>query len=72
MSKSTATYRILETDIRNSNGILDDDGVQAVCVDSCYSSLQSARSTIAAACTANTDVIVLDAIAYPGKLTCFQ
>lgn len=53
-------------DYYSSGGVLDEEGVEALCVDSCLSSLQSARSTIAEACTAQTDEIVLDDIAYPG------
>ncbi|KAF2719531.1 carbohydrate-binding module family 50 protein [Polychaeton citri CBS 116435] len=49
--------------------ILDSDQVGALCVDSCHSSLQSARSKIASACTASTDIIVYNSVAYPGSYT---
>jgi hypothetical protein len=42
------------------------DEVTAVCVDDCYTSLESARTVIAAACTLDTDMIVIQNIAYPG------
>ncbi|KAE8353839.1 hypothetical protein BDV28DRAFT_132335 [Aspergillus coremiiformis] len=45
--------------------ILDSDEVQELCIDSCYTSLQKARSTIKTACTADTDIIVYDNVAYP-------
>lgn len=41
------------------------DQVDAVCVDSCYTSLEAARTVIAAACTLSTDVIVVENVAYP-------
>jgi hypothetical protein len=50
----------------SSGGIINSDGVQALCQASCLASLQSARSTIAGACTETTDVIVLQEVAYPG------
>lgn len=42
------------------------DEVAVVCVDGCYASLESARTIIAAACTLDTDVIVIENVAYPG------
>ncbi|KAI7559619.1 hypothetical protein KC343_g10058, partial [Hortaea werneckii] len=48
-----------------NNAILDLDQVQALCTGSCVTDLQSARSDIASACTADTDVIVYDNVAYP-------
>jgi hypothetical protein len=54
----------------SSGAILDEEGTAALCVDSCYSSLESARSTIAGACTASTDVIVENKVAYPGIHPC--
>ncbi|KAL4943095.1 hypothetical protein BDV06DRAFT_234966 [Aspergillus oleicola] len=48
-----------------SGEILDSDLVTELCVDSCYTSLENARDTIQDACTASTDVIVHNNIAYP-------
>ncbi|KAL4739523.1 hypothetical protein BDV11DRAFT_169938 [Aspergillus similis] len=48
-----------------SGEILDSDLVTELCVDSCYTSLDDARDTIQEACTASTDVIVHNNIAYP-------
>ncbi|KAL4795601.1 hypothetical protein BDV19DRAFT_378800 [Aspergillus venezuelensis] len=39
--------------------------VQEACIDDCYTSLQNAGAVIAEACTATTDVIVVDNVAYP-------
>jgi hypothetical protein len=39
--------------------------VDELCVDECYTSVKSARATIQAACTEETDVIVYEDIAYP-------
>ena len=50
----------------SSGAILDNEGTEALCIDSCYSSLESARTVIAGACTAKTDVIVEEELAYPG------
>jgi len=58
------------TDIRASGAILNTDEVNALCVDSCYTSLESARTTIKGVCTASTDVIVYNNIAYPGIHLC--
>jgi hypothetical protein len=41
------------------------DQIEDVCVDDCYSSLEAARSVIAAACTLDTDIIVVENVAYP-------
>lgn len=41
------------------------DQVDAVCVDSCYTSLEVAKTNIAAGCTLDTDVIVVGNVAYP-------
>lgn len=43
------------------------DEVAVVCVDDCYTSLESARMIIADACTLDTDVIVIQNVAYPGR-----
>ncbi|MCJ1245494.1 hypothetical protein MMC30_002698 [Trapelia coarctata] len=45
--------------------ILGLEQLNALCVDSCYSSLLSTRGTIQQGCTASTDIIVYDDIAYP-------
>lgn len=50
----------------DSGAILDADDANGLCVDSCYTSLECARTTIKAACTAETDVIVYDDVGYPG------
>ncbi|KAJ5964996.1 uncharacterized protein N7479_004872 [Penicillium vulpinum] len=47
------------------NAILDEDQVTELCVNDCYTSLKSARATIQAACTEDTDVIVYEDVAYP-------
>lgn len=57
------------TNTHHSGGIIDTDGISYLCETSCLSSLQSARSTIAQACTASTDVVVYNDIAYPGSQT---
>ncbi|RMX79389.1 hypothetical protein D0869_08345 [Hortaea werneckii] len=54
------------------NAILDLDQVQALCTGSCVTDLQSARSDIASACTADTDVIVYDDVAYPATFIADQ
>lgn len=41
------------------------DQIEAVCVDGCYRSLETARTTIADECALNTDVIVVENVAYP-------
>ena len=41
------------------------DQIEDVCVDDCYSSLEAARSVIAAACTLDIDIIVVENVAYP-------
>ncbi|KAJ0424778.1 hypothetical protein BJY00DRAFT_308683 [Aspergillus carlsbadensis] len=48
-----------------SGETLDADLVAELCVDSCFVSLEDAQETIKGACTAATDVIVYDRIAYP-------
>ena len=48
--------------------MIDGNGTAALCVDSCYSSLESARSTIAGACTGSDDIIVYNDVAYPGMM----
>jgi hypothetical protein len=53
-----------------SNGILDSSSVTELCVDSCYTSLQSARVTILDSCTESTDIVVYDNISYPGMFSC--
>ncbi|KAI7494236.1 hypothetical protein KC367_g8157 [Hortaea werneckii] len=55
-----------------NNAILDLDQVQALCTGSCVTDLQSARSDIASACTADTDVIVYDNVAYPATFIADQ
>jgi len=45
-------------------GTLDTDEVTALCSDTCYSSLGSARDTIKGACIVSTDVIVYNDQAY--------
>lgn len=42
------------------------DEVAEVCIDDCYTSLESAKTVIAAACTLDSDVITIESIAYPG------
>lgn len=39
--------------------------MEELCVTDCYTSLQSARAKIEATCTAETDVIVYEDVAYP-------
>ncbi|PYI36128.1 hypothetical protein BP00DRAFT_474788 [Aspergillus indologenus CBS 114.80] len=51
--------------ISESNGVMSTEQVDEVCVDSCYTSLEAARTTIAAACALGTDVIVVETVAYP-------
>lgn len=41
------------------------DQIEDVCVDDCYSSLEAARSVVAAACTLDTDITVFENMAYP-------
>ena len=57
------------TDTENSGGLLDSDGIPYLCESLCLSSLESARSIIAGACTASTDVVVISDIEYPGSQT---
>ncbi|OJJ66409.1 hypothetical protein ASPBRDRAFT_666024 [Aspergillus brasiliensis CBS 101740] len=75
---STACRGALETNvtcppflrpISASGKVLDTDQITELCVDSCYSSLEAARNTIKGACTAATDIIVYDNIAYPVQST---
>ena len=47
--------------------MVDANGTAALCIDSCYASLKSAKSTIAEACTGSNDTIVYNEVAYPGK-----
>ena len=51
-----------------NGGMIDSNGTAALCVASCYSSLKSARSTIAGACTGSNDSIVYNGVGYPGML----
>ncbi|KNG89016.1 hypothetical protein ANOM_002404 [Aspergillus nomiae NRRL 13137] len=51
--------------VSQDNAILDYDAVRELCVDDCYRSLKTARATVQAACTASTDVIVYEDVAYP-------
>ncbi|KAB8227370.1 uncharacterized protein BDW43DRAFT_247217 [Aspergillus alliaceus] len=51
--------------ISQNNAVLDEDTVRELCVAGCYSSLKAARATIQAACTASTDMIVYEGVAYP-------
>ncbi|XDG02515.1 hypothetical protein ABKA04_002130 [Annulohypoxylon sp. FPYF3050] len=53
------------TKASEQNSILNSDQVSALCSGSCAADLQSARTKIAAACTANTDVITYSNIVYP-------
>ncbi|KAL5360255.1 hypothetical protein BJX96DRAFT_184441 [Aspergillus floccosus] len=75
---STACQGALETNVTcppflrsvsASGEILDSDQVTELCVDSCYSSLEAARNTIKGACTAATDIIIYDNVAYPVQST---
>lgn len=63
----TATFFLSNTAC--SDAYLDQDSVDVLCKDSCLSSLQNAKAVIAKACTTQTDIIVLDDIAYPGMLS---
>ncbi|KAJ5426043.1 hypothetical protein N7465_001113 [Penicillium sp. CMV-2018d] len=47
------------------NPLLSEDEVHELCVEGCQTSLKTARAAIAAACTADTDVIVYEDVAYP-------
>jgi hypothetical protein len=49
--------------------MIDSNSTAALCVDSCYSSLESARSTIAGACTGSDDFIMYNDVAYPGMIS---
>ncbi|KAL6230075.1 hypothetical protein BDW75DRAFT_245169 [Aspergillus navahoensis] len=51
--------------ISESNGVMTSDQVNEACINNCYTSLESARTTIASACTLDTDVIVVEGVAYP-------
>ncbi|KAJ5656875.1 hypothetical protein N7507_008825 [Penicillium longicatenatum] len=51
--------------VSENNGVVTADQIEDVCVDDCYSSLEAARSVIAAACTLDTDIIVVENVAYP-------
>ena len=58
------------THINNRPRNLDDEEVKALCVDSCRSSLDSAKGKIKSACGGKEDVIVNNRIAYPGMSSC--
>lgn len=47
------------------NPLLSEDEVDELCVADCQNSLRTARAVIAAACTSDTDVIVVENVAYP-------
>ncbi len=49
------------------NTILDVEQVDALCVDTCHTSLENARSAIKGACTASTDVVLYSDAEYPGQ-----
>ncbi|OCK74384.1 carbohydrate-binding module family 50 protein [Lepidopterella palustris CBS 459.81] len=51
--------------LASDGGMIDSDGTTALCVDSCHSSLLSAQSTIAEACTSTDDIVVFNDVAYP-------
>ncbi|KAL2811774.1 hypothetical protein BJX63DRAFT_433124 [Aspergillus granulosus] len=44
------------------------DQVNKTCTDECYLSLEGARTVIAAACAAETDVIVVENVTYPATI----
>ncbi|TPX15256.1 uncharacterized protein E0L32_004533 [Thyridium curvatum] len=50
-----------------SNNILDLDSAKALCVDSCYRSLQTAKTAIVAACKASSDTIIFSGSAQPAS-----
>lgn len=52
--------------VRGSGEILNSGQVMELCTDTCYTSLENAKGSIDNACTAKTDVIVYQNIAYPG------
>lgn len=52
---------------RWSHALLNTDSTTALCKAACSSSLQSAKTAIHAACTATTDVVVFNNVAYPGN-----
>jgi hypothetical protein len=54
-----------------SGRLADSDAVNALCADSCSQSLQNARTTIKAACTHASDILVFNQVAYPGR-SCFK
>ena len=60
---------LFSTDMENSGGLLDGDGIPYLCESSCLSSLENSRSIIAGACTASIDVVVINDIEYPGSQT---
>lgn len=51
--------------ISYSKEILSSELAGGLCVDSCLSSLLSARSTIAKACNQPSDIMVVEQVAYP-------
>ncbi|KAF4160012.1 hypothetical protein CNMCM6936_004141 [Aspergillus lentulus] len=52
------------TVVSQSNAILDAEQVSELCVEGCYTSLESAKADIEAVCT-SMDVIVYETVAYP-------
>lgn len=66
-SKEILSFLTTIANTHNSGATLDTEEVDALCVDSCYTSLESARTSIQQACTASTDVIEFDNIGYPGN-----
>ena len=63
---TTVTCPLALAPLAISGGIIDGNGTAALCVASCYSSLMSARTTIAGACKGSNDSIVYKTVAYPG------
>lgn len=57
---------VKEINAYDSGGILNSGQVTELCTETCYNSLENAKETIDRACTAKTDVIVYQNIAYPG------
>lgn len=51
-----------------SGAILDSDLTEALCIDTCRTSLSDARATIVAACMDSKDNITYDDVAYPGMI----
>ncbi|KAL4958979.1 uncharacterized protein BDV14DRAFT_194147 [Aspergillus stella-maris] len=62
---TTVTCPPFLSPVSASGEILDFDLVTELCVNACLTSLKDARDTIQDACTADTDVIVHNNIAYP-------